>query len=81
MTVVFATDIFLNFRTGICYCGTILQKPSLIAYYYLTTLFTVDMLATIPWQAIVNATGDAGLRVPPTSRRRIRWGRQLQISV
>ncbi len=64
VTLVYLTDIVLNFRTGLVdsQSDLVTLDPALIARNYLTTWFLIDLISTIPFDLIYMITekGRAG---------------------
>lgn len=53
MDIYFITDIVLNFRTGFLHNGHHITDPTLIREHYMHSWFWIDLIATIPWEAIL----------------------------
>lgn len=53
VTALFVVDIVANFRTGFHYYGAIIMDPQVIRYHYITQMFLLDLVATIPWDMLL----------------------------
>ena len=58
IVMLFAFDILMNFRTAFDYHGTIVRKPSLIGFRYVTSTFLIDLIATVPWDRLWEGVND-----------------------
>ena len=61
----FLCDIALNFRTSYKEAGREISDPRRVTRRYLRTLFIVDMLATLPFDALFLAHPDVALHGVP----------------
>ncbi|MBF0271800.1 MAG: ion transporter [Magnetococcales bacterium] len=57
LTILFFCDLLLNFRTAVMVDGELLTRPEAIRKHYLKGYFTLDLLASIPWDFLCMALG------------------------
>ena len=55
VTGMFLFDIVLNFNTGFYYKGTLVVSRKAIALNYLKFWFWMDLLASFPYELVMNA--------------------------
>ncbi|MEO5345293.1 MAG: ion transporter [Magnetococcus sp. YQC-9] len=72
LTLFYLIDLWLNFRTAIIDEGEMLTRPEAIREKYLKTYFSVDLLATIPWDLALVQMGFGDLAIWASSVRMLR---------
>ena len=69
--VFFILDIFFNFFTGITISGKMIMDPRRIASQYIRTWFTLDVIASVPFDLLVTtdveSNRQAGSLRPPAT--------------
>jgi len=80
MDVYFYTDILLNFRTGFVHNGHHITDPKLIREHYLNTWFLVDVLASIPFEAVLGGLFDKSARKSLKFLKWLKFPKLLRVS-
>ncbi|MBF0628675.1 MAG: ion transporter [Magnetococcales bacterium] len=57
LSIVFMMDLLLNFRTAVLVDGELLTNPKVIQSYYFRGYFSMDLVASIPWDLILMQLG------------------------
>ena len=69
VVLIFAFDICVSFNTSVPFYGQVIRTRKLIAYYYMTHMFLLDVVSTVPWDLLFDmADGSSFSRFPKLTR-------------